>query len=472
MRGCPQIWVSLVPAVSLPQGTGAGFCVALGLVQRRGHGRTRGGPERALWEGWLHPAQAGSWPQQHWVCWVERAAPAQPLSPACLCAHRLSSHSTRTPCAETPQGQPHPLAVKPPNPFGLSPPFAHQAELVRLQACAREDTAGAALAWADLMSYHPPGGLCPSQLRGSVTAWCQGPQPSPAGSPSQCVPTDRDCEEKDTAWCQCGWPCTLCGRDKACERCLQLDTHVSPTLATPGHRDTPTRHWHHPSLALPGQEDGHLLSPCFHHPWLSICPWQRGKLGVWRHGGRSSGASPTIDFCHNRMSPATSSLPEPGTSALLVCPPCPQCLPAEGSSCPGPAWPCHVCAGYSALSLGLGSGTPAERGTWWGRGVFHRVFHMLAPAVSPLCPHHVPPPRAPHPASCLPSLPHHRALLRLCHLSAVSPSFPPLPWHSLLSICPCTGATSTGFLLLGQWWYWERGCCAPGCLLKLGVGWL
>lgn len=240
VRGCPQIWVSLVPAVSLPQGTGAGFCVALGLVQRRGHGRTRGGPERALWEGWLRPAQAGSWPQQHWVCWVERAAPAQPLSPACLCAHRLSSHSTRTPCAETPQGQPHPLAVKPPNPFGLYPPFAHQAELVRLQACAREDTAGAALAWADLMSYHPPGGLCPSQLRGSVTAWCQGPQPSPAGSPSQCVPTDRDCEEKDTAWCQCGWPCTLCGRDKACERCLQLDTHVSPTLATPGHRDTPT----------------------------------------------------------------------------------------------------------------------------------------------------------------------------------------------------------------------------------------
>lgn len=240
-------------------------------------------------------------------------------------------------------------------------------------------------------------------------------------------------------------------------------------LAT-GTPPPPSRHWHHPSLALPGQEDGHLLSPCFHHPWLSICPWQCGKLGVWRHGGRSSGASPTIDFCHNRMSPATSSLPEPGTSALLVCPPCPQCLPAEGSSCPGPAWPCHVCAGYSALSLGLGSGTPAERGTWWGRGVFHRVFHMLAPAVSPLCPHHVPPPRAPHPASCLPSLPHHRALLRLCHLSAVSPSFSPLPWHSLLSICPCTGATSTGFLLLGQWWYWERGCCAPGCLLKLGVG--
>lgn len=53
--------------------------------------------------------------------------------------------------------------------------------------------------------------------------------------------------------------------------------------------------------------------------------------------------------------------------------------------------PAHPGVHLPQPCLALGTGfVPRQqcccRGTWWGRGVFHRVFHMLAPAVSPLCP--------------------------------------------------------------------------------------
>ena len=219
-----------------------------------------------------------------------------------------------------------------------------------------------------------------------------------------------------------------------------------------------------PGLALAGQEEGRPLSPCFRHPWLGACPWHCGELGVRCCGGRSSGASPTIDFCHQwdvtgDLQPARDGGLSPTGAS---CPP--VLLPAKGSSRPSLAWPCHA-----TRALGTGhhpwgqAAVPLQRGTRWGRGVFHRVFHMLAPAVSPLCPQ--PRPSSQSPSPCLlPALtthfPHHRASLWLCCLSAVTPSFSPLPWHSSFSVRPCTGATSTGFLLLGQWWYWERRCCA------------
>lgn len=66
-----------------------------------------------------------------------------------------------------------------------------------------------------------------------------------------------------------------------------------------------------------------------------------------------------------------------------------------------PHWKsCHICTGHLAPSRGQAGGT------WYGRGVFHRVFHMLAPAVSPSAPNHVLLPRATHPASCYPTTGH------------------------------------------------------------------
>ena len=104
VRGCPQIWVSLVPAVSLPRGTRAG---CRGTESRPGKG-TRWG------QGWTRDGSlggvaappAGPDPGPSSTGCAGQSceplpSPAQPLSPACLCARRLSSRSTRTRCAET-----------------------------------------------------------------------------------------------------------------------------------------------------------------------------------------------------------------------------------------------------------------------------------------------------------------------------------------------------------------------------------
>lgn len=87
VRGCPQIWVSLVPAVSLPWGTGTGC-----------HG-TSSHPGKGTWwvQGWSRGGVAAP-PRLD----PGPSSPGQPLpSPEpCVCARRLSSRSTRTRCAE------------------------------------------------------------------------------------------------------------------------------------------------------------------------------------------------------------------------------------------------------------------------------------------------------------------------------------------------------------------------------------
>lgn len=239
-------------------------------------------------------------------------------------------------------------------------------------------------AWMDPMSHCLPGGLCPLQLHGSVTAWCRGPLSS-AGLPSQYVPMDRDCEEKDTAWRQCCWPRMLCGGDEACERCLWLDTHVAPAPGTPSRGDAP------PALAPPQAWpwQGRRKDGCFH--LVSITPGLALALGSV--GGSGSGAAaagdlvlhPRLISVTNRMSAVTSSLPQTGTSAPLVRPAHPCCCQPRGPA---------ALALPSLATCALGTrhhpwgqaAVPLQRGTRWGRGVFHRVFHMLAPAVSPLCP--------------------------------------------------------------------------------------
>lgn len=153
-------------------------------------------------------------------------------------------------------------------------------------------------------------------------------------------------EGKDTAWCQHRQPHSLWDRDtQACERCLWLNTRVAlsgdPWL------------WVPPRPGPVELEGGWLLP---HHPCL-VLPWALQGQVLWC-------------FTHDRfLSPLRLSL---GVLAPLVHPAHP------GVRLP---WPC--------LALGTGF-VPRQqchcRGMWGGRGVFHRVFHMLAPAVSPLCP--------------------------------------------------------------------------------------
>lgn len=150
---------------------------------------------------------------------------------------------------------------------------------------------------------------------------------------------------------------------------------------------------------------------------------------------------PGLIFVTNGVSPVTSRLPETGFPPWSILPSLATC--ALGT-CPHP---------------GAGQGACGRAGGYF-TGYF-TCWHQLFP---PSAPNHVPPPRATHPASCHPTTGHCYGGGTLC--SPLSPLC-----HSQLSVWPNGGATCIGFLLLGHWWGWERGCCTQGQLLKLGVRW-
>lgn len=282
-----------------------------------------------------------------------------------------------------------------------------------------------------------------------------------------------------------------CANTETAKGMMQLGTSAAgPTLSVAGMRPvsgafgwTPTFHplWGHlaagtlptpPALASPQSLawQGRRKDSCFR--LVSITPCLALTLGTV--GGLGSGAAgtgalvlhPQLISVTDGMSPVTTSLPE---TALLLC-------PAHAHRCQlrGPATLARPSLATRALGSRqrpwAGSCAPAEGHAAGQRGISQGISHAGTSCFSPLPPTTslLPEPLTPALAACFP---HHGASLPLCHHSAVSPSFFPMPWHSLLSIWPCTGATCTGFLLLGHWWYWERCCCTPGWLLNLGVGW-
>lgn len=160
-----------------------------------------------------------------------------------------------------------------------------------------------------------------------------------------------------------------------------------------------------PGLALAGLERGWLLSPCFHHPWLGACPWHRGGLGVQHRGGRSSGASPTIAFYHRwdvtgDLQPAHDRGLSP---AGAYCPP--HTAASRGVR---PLRPCLALA-HVRWALGTipraGQQRPCRGARGGAEGYFTGYFTRWHQLFLPSAPNHVPPPRAHHPASCLPSPP-------------------------------------------------------------------
>lgn len=220
---------------------------------------------------------------------------------------------------------------------------------------------------------------------------------------AQPVRANRDCKEKDAAWRQCCRPRTLCDGGEACERCLQLDTHVAPTLGTPSRGDAP------PLAPAPPQAwpwQGWRKDGCFRLvsiiPGLVLALGTVGGLGSSAAGAGALVLHPRLLSITDGMSPATSSLPTTGGSALLVRTTRPRCCQPRG-----PAAPALPSLGTRALGTRHHprgrAAMPLQRGTRWGRGVFHRVFHTLAPAVSPLCPQ--PRPSSQSPSPCfLPAL--------------------------------------------------------------------
>lgn len=131
-------------------------------------------------------------------------------------------------------------------------------------------------------------------------------------------------------------------------------------------------HWHYPRPGAGGAGGRTAAFALFPYPWLGACPWRWGGIRGLAPRGQELWC-----FTHNWfLSPMTSSLPETGPWAPLVRPACPRCCQPGGSGYPGP----------TTLGTWLRAVAPLSRGTRWGRGLFHRVFHMLAPAVSPLCP--------------------------------------------------------------------------------------
>lgn len=194
---------------------------------------------------------------------------------------------------------------------------------------------------------------------------------------------------------------------------------------------------------MAGPEEGWLLAPRSSTPGLAL-----GTVGG--SGSRSSGSSPAIDSCHQEDVTAPSSLSETGASAPWL-----SCL----------SMLCQARAPALLARHGLGTQHHRPgRGHLPGQGdISQGILHAGTSSFSPL--------RSttsllqsPLPASCaLPArFPPPQGIAAAVPPFCSIPSFAPLPWHSLFSLWPSTGATGTGFFLLGPWWYWERGCCTPG----------
>lgn len=150
-------------------------------------------------------------------------------------------------------------------------------------------------------------------------------------------------------------------------------------------------HWHHPSPGA-GRVGGRTAAfALFPYPWLGAWPCHCGGLRGLALWGQELWC-----FIHNWfLSPMTSSLPKMGHCAPLVCPACPRCCqmgsPATSAL---PRW-----------ALGTGQRCHCRRTRGGAEGYFTGYFTCWHQLFLPSARNHIPPPRAPHPASCLPSPP-------------------------------------------------------------------
>lgn len=182
-------------------------------------------------------------------------------------------------------------------------------------------------------------------------------------------------------------------------------------------------------------------------PCLALTLGSVGGLGSGAAGAGALVLHPQLISVTDGMSLATANVPK---TAPLLCPAHAHCCQPRGPA---------TLAQSSLATHALGarhrpwasSGAPAEGHVGGQRGISQGISHAGTSCFSPLplTTSLLPEPLAP---ALTARFPHHGASLPLCHPSAVSPSFSPVPWHSLLSVWPCTGATCTGFLLLGHWW--------------------
>lgn len=182
VRGCPQIWVFLVPPVSVSQ--------ALGLNEvTKWSGWA--------WEGWglsalLPVPDSGPRCPGYAAKW---AAPEPCLSPCSGSALLQHGHAVLRP-----RGLPCCQATKP---FWPLPSLCPVEWSCHSWSHMPGGHSGYGNAWMDLGSHHWCG-YFPLQLWSSITAWCWGHGPQHA--------MDGDSEGKDMACCQHCQPYSLWGR--------------------------------------------------------------------------------------------------------------------------------------------------------------------------------------------------------------------------------------------------------------------
>lgn len=251
-------------------------------------------------------------------------------------------------------------------------------------------------------------------------------------------------------------------------RAVPSDSHVAPTPGTPGCGNAPV-----PSQPRPGPGVVRGRTAAFSSfPSRSGPGAGRGITGAQWPSTAGAGA-PVL---HPPLIAAAGA-----AARTLLCPHAPE-LPAH-CWCPGlllpgagagPTLPC-----LSRLALGTRchpwgkAPPPTPRGTRWGRGVFHRVFHMLAPAVSPLCPQPRPP--APHPAPlpaagpCFPQPAIGTGQCCSCaNHSAVT--HPALHGHGPVQECCFTGGTEKELLHPGWFLSLKTTCRGEGRAAHQGTG--
>lgn len=196
---------------------------------------------------------------------------------------------------------------------------------------------------------------------------------------------------------------------------------------------------------------------------VSITPGLAFALGsVGSSGSSAMGAGALV--LHPRLVSVTTGCHRQPPACLSRGPqPCWCVLPAHAAcQLRGPA--ALALPGLATCALGTQhcpwgwAVAPLQRGARGGaEGYFTGYFTCWHQLFLPSAPTTFLPPE---PLTLPPACPHFPTTGHRCGCATFPLCPPPFP--------PCAGTHCSA----SEWWYWERGCCAPGCLLKLGAGWL
>lgn len=300
-----------------------------------------------------------------------------------------------------PRGQPCPPAVKPPNPFGLSPPFALLSGAAAAGGTCQRGHGGCGTSLDGPCEPLPTRWPLPLQLWGSVTAGGHCPQLACPASACQWTET-----AKRRTW--------LGARAAGPARFVTGTRPVSgafgwtPTLHPPwGPQAAGMPHpWHRHHLRPgPGRAGGRMAAFAL-FPWPPSLAWCL-PLAPWGAQGPALREQELWCFTHDCFLSPMGCHQRPPACPRQGAQPCWCVLPARAAASRGvrPLWPCPALA-HVRWALGTIPGAwqrrPCRGARGGAEGYFTGYFTRWHQLFLPSAPNHVPPPRAHHPASCLP----------------------------------------------------------------------